>query len=108
MAEPIEAVEMDEGVTAKASKKHAWSPEEDALLSHTVVTQGDTKQWTKVAEHLPGRSGRQCRERWFMQLCPGVKHGEWVGGACESSGVSGVSESSDCESDTCLLCCFCP
>merc|ERR1712072_1686521 len=28
--------------------------------------------------HLPGRMGKQCRERWFNHLCPDVKKGCWT------------------------------
>ena len=30
-----------------------------------------------IAAQLPGRIGKQCRERWFNHLAPEVKKGEW-------------------------------
>ena len=27
--------------------------------------------------HLPGRMGKQCRERWHNHLKPDIKRGEW-------------------------------
>lgn len=30
-----------------------------------------------VASRLPGRIGKQCRERWFNHLDPSIKKGEW-------------------------------
>jgi hypothetical protein len=27
---------------------------------------------------LPGRIGKQCRERWFNHLDPSIKKGEWT------------------------------
>lgn len=58
-------------------KKHAWTPEEDAILQR-IVSQEGAKSWTKVAAHLPHRMGRQCRERWFNHLAPEVKKGYWT------------------------------
>lgn len=65
-----------EGELAKGSKKNAWTPEEDAMLIRVISEQGHG-HWTKVADHLPGRAGRQCRERWFNHLAPTVKKGDW-------------------------------
>ena len=48
-------------------KKGLWQPEEDALLAKLVLENGP-KGWTKIAQQLPGRIGKQCRERWHNQL----------------------------------------
>jgi hypothetical protein len=37
----------------------------------------DKIKWSMVAEKLPGRIGKQCRERWFNHLDPGIKKGDW-------------------------------
>lgn len=34
-------------------------------------------KWSVVASRLPGRIGKQCRERWFNHLDPSIKKGEW-------------------------------
>ena len=34
-------------------------------------------QWSAIASKLPGRIGKQCRERWFNHLDPAIKKGEW-------------------------------
>ncbi|CAM9137546.1 unnamed protein product, partial [Discosporangium mesarthrocarpum] len=34
-------------------------------------------KWREVAELLPGRIGKQCRERWFNHLDPAVKKSKW-------------------------------
>ena len=44
-------------------KKRPWSDEEDNLVIHLVEKYGPQK-WTFIAEHLPGRIGKQCRERF--------------------------------------------
>jgi len=58
------------------SKKNAWTAEEDATLARVIAEFGHG-HWTKVAAWLPGRMGRQCRERWFNHLAPEVKKGDW-------------------------------
>ena len=67
----------EEGGRSGGGKKNAWTKEEDTILMRVVATEG-AGHWTKVAEHLPGRMGRQCRERWFNHLAPDVKKGDWT------------------------------
>jgi len=34
--------------------------------------------WTSIANHLKGRTNRQCRDRWFYHLRPDLKKkGDW-------------------------------
>ena len=35
------------------------------------------KDWTMIASHLPGRIGKQCRERWHHHLNPDVVKKKW-------------------------------
>ncbi len=42
--------------------KGGWSEEEDRRLTELVAQLG-TKAWAKIADRLPGRLGKQCRER---------------------------------------------
>lgn len=37
-----------------------------------------TRSWTLVASHLPGRTGKQCRERWHNQLDDGIRKDAWT------------------------------
>jgi len=67
----------EEGGRSGGGKKNAWTKEEDAILTRVVATEG-AGHWTKVAVHLPGRMGRQCRERWFNHLAPDVRKGDWT------------------------------
>lgn len=57
-------------------RKTKWSPEEDELLMTSVKTHG-TSNWTLVANAVPGRSGKQCRERWTNQLSPSLNKDNW-------------------------------
>ena len=43
-----------------------WTDEEDAKLATAVELHG--ARWSTIAEHVPGRTGKQCRERWKNQV----------------------------------------
>jgi len=55
----------------------AWSKEEDDLLAR-IVKKGGPRNWTRVAMNLPGRIGKQCRERWHHHLNPEVVKKRWT------------------------------
>lgn len=50
--------------------------QEDALVIHLVKVHGP-KKWSAIAQQLPGRIGKQCRERWHNHLNPDIKKGPW-------------------------------
>jgi len=56
--------------------KGPWSVEEDNIILEQVRVHG-TSNWTTVAAALPGRNGKQCRERYINHLDPNVKKGPW-------------------------------
>ena len=37
-----------------------------------------TIKWSEIAAHLPGRLGKQARERWFNHLDPTLKKDAWT------------------------------
>eukprot|EP01083_Nonionella_stella_P055980 147631_1 len=49
--------------------KGPWSPDEDRYVIELVQKYGP-KKWSLIARHLPGRIGKQCRERWHNHLNP--------------------------------------
>ena len=55
----------------------AWHEHEDILLCNTVDQLGSNK-WTSIAEHMPGRTGKQCRERWHNHLSPTISKNQWT------------------------------
>ena len=57
--------------------KNLWSPTEDQILETEVMKLGE-KAWSEIAAKLPGRVGKQCRDRWRNHLCPEVKKGSWT------------------------------
>jgi hypothetical protein len=36
------------------------------------------RQWSKISEYLPGRIGKQCRERWHNHINPEVRKTAWT------------------------------
>ena len=56
--------------------KGSWTPEEDQILRDKRGLYG--RKWAKIAAHLPGRQGKQCRERFVNHLDPNLKKGEWT------------------------------
>jgi hypothetical protein len=57
--------------------KRKFSYVEDALL-RDVISRGICSDWCEVARELPGRTARQCRERWTNYLNPIIDHSAWT------------------------------
>jgi hypothetical protein len=57
--------------------KGPWTPEEDAKVVMLVQRLGP-KKWSAIAAHLPGRIGKQCRERWHNHLNPHITKSPWT------------------------------
>ena len=47
--------------------KCPWTKEDDIKVGELVEQYG-TKSWSALAAHLPGRTGKQIRERWHNQV----------------------------------------
>eukprot|EP00826_Nyctotherus_ovalis_P024052 TRINITY_DN1855_c0_g5_i1.p1 TRINITY_DN1855_c0_g5~~TRINITY_DN1855_c0_g5_i1.p1 ORF type:complete len:218 (+),score=43.40 TRINITY_DN1855_c0_g5_i1:594-1247(+) len=43
-----------------------------------MVTRLGPKNWSQIALALPGRIGKQCRERWHNHLNPSIKRERWT------------------------------
>ncbi|XP_022735616.1 transcription factor MYB98-like [Durio zibethinus] len=56
--------------------KGQWLIEEDRLLIQLVEQYG-VRKWSHIAQMLPGRIGKQCRERWHNHLRPDIKKDTW-------------------------------
>lgn len=56
--------------------KGAFTEEEDNLV-RKYVEQFGPRRWQKITEFVPGRSAKQCRERWFNHLDPSVIDKDW-------------------------------
>ena len=60
-------------------------------------------KWSVIAAQLPGRIGKQCRERWFNHLDPDIKKGDWTpdeDAVAGAEGLLGVAPHVDSETDT--------
>lgn len=58
-------------------KKAKWTAEEDNLLRMLVKKEG-TNNWSLIAQSIPDRTGKQCRERWLNQLRPELTKNNWT------------------------------
>ncbi|XP_037460027.1 transcription factor MYB3R-4-like [Triticum dicoccoides] len=56
--------------------KGQWTPEEDRKLVK-LVEQFGLRKWSQMAQMLPARVGKQCRERWHNHLRPNIKKDTW-------------------------------
>jgi hypothetical protein len=57
--------------------KGPWTPEEDDRVRELVGRYG-LKKWSYIAQHLNGRLGKQCRERWYNHLDPSIRKDSWT------------------------------
>ncbi|CAM9754335.1 unnamed protein product [Ectocarpus sp. 6 AP-2014] len=89
---PKEEVEKRWQMVKANPVKGPWSPEEDSLLK-VLVDEYGRKKWSLIATQFPGRSGKQCRERWLNHLDTRVKKSAWTGAEdvklCEAQGRLG-------------------
>lgn len=60
----------------KGFTKGTWKPDEDKQLISLVSNFGP-QNWTRIAEFIPHRSGKQCRERWHNHLNPNINKQKW-------------------------------
>ncbi|KAG7387610.1 hypothetical protein PHYPSEUDO_013860 [Phytophthora pseudosyringae] len=54
-----------------------WTEKEDLMMLKLVQKYG-TRHWTVIGTKLPGRNGKQCRERWHNQLDPAIRKEPWT------------------------------
>jgi hypothetical protein len=58
------------------SVKGTWTDEEDTILL-SIVNKHGPKRWKFIASQIPGRNGKQCRERYLNHLDPSIKKSSW-------------------------------
>lgn len=58
------------------TSRRKFTEEEDKTLRSLVETFGN-KNWEFIAMYMPGRTGRQCRDRYRNYLVPGLFNGQW-------------------------------
>lgn len=57
-------------------RKTRWTDEEDKYLREAVDLHGE-KAWKNVALMVPGRTPKQCRERWIAKVNPEIRSCAW-------------------------------
>jgi hypothetical protein len=57
--------------------KAKWSADEDQVLLGLIQERG-AHHWNQIAESVPGRTGKQCRERWLSKLSPDCTAVSWT------------------------------
>ncbi|XP_018493372.1 transcription factor MYB3R-3 isoform X2 [Raphanus sativus] len=57
--------------------KGPWTQQEDETIVELVKRYGPAK-WAMISDSLPGRIGKQCRERWYNHLNPGINKEAWT------------------------------
>ncbi len=62
-------------VDANLNKKGTWTSGEDERLVTLYKTKD--RNWGEIAGIIPGRSAKQCRERWCYNLDPAINKTPW-------------------------------
>lgn len=57
-------------------RKGQWTDHEDAIVMEAVSTSSEQPftRWSDLAQRLPGRVGKQIRDRWVNHLNPSINH----------------------------------
>jgi len=72
------SVDSDDAATdGTTMRKGPWLATEDEKLLQLVEKYG-AHDWSFIAEHIHGRVGKQCRERYFNHLAPDVRKEAWT------------------------------
>jgi len=73
---PLRTLWQPASVKALADSVVKNHEQEDEKVTAAVAKWG-TKQWARIAAELPGRRGKQCRERWHNHLDPDISKESW-------------------------------
>lgn len=68
----------DESSQKRTRSVNRWSKEEHEMLKKWVHKYGTERKWSAISSLIPGRTGKQCRERWMNHLRPDIKKGSWT------------------------------
>ncbi|KAL4787111.1 Homeodomain-like protein [Aspergillus varians] len=68
-----------------AEPRRRWTATEDALLWDLYQVQEKTPtgkcqkiNWNEIARHIPGRSNKDCRKRYYNRFTGGLRKGSWT------------------------------
>lgn len=80
MHTPTSDANLDDGPNSSSKRKSGpktWTKEEDAILLSMVQNMRMPMKWSIVAQSMPDRTGKQCRERYVNHLNPRLKSADW-------------------------------
>ena len=69
--------EQTKGRQRPLSKKNKFTREEDEKLK-SLIEEFGTQEWAKIAALIPGRTSRQCRDRWSNYIDPKISTKPWT------------------------------
>ncbi|KIY71166.1 hypothetical protein CYLTODRAFT_419022 [Cylindrobasidium torrendii FP15055 ss-10] len=77
MSDPLSAMSMQ-----GSRERRAWTIAEDEALRQAVeLEDGDNpapSKWFAISKHVPGRTNKDCRKRWFAKMASDVTKGGWA------------------------------
>ena len=65
-----------EGLSEKSTLRIRFTPEEDERLKE-LVKDAENNRWEKIAQKMPGRTARQCRDRYNNYLFKEISTEPW-------------------------------
>jgi myb proto-oncogene protein len=73
---------LDPSIASTAGRTGKWTAVEDSKLKHVVQKHGD-KDWVTISALVPGRTRKQCWQRWEIALNPSIdraneRTGKWT------------------------------
>jgi hypothetical protein len=73
---------LDPSIASTAGRTGKWTPDEDCKLMDAVQTHG-ANNWGAITALVPGRTRKQCNERWKNSLVPSFdrangRTGKWA------------------------------
>jgi hypothetical protein len=73
---------LDPSIALTAGRDGKWTSDEDRKLKNAVQTLGD-KDWDAISALVPGRTRKQCNQRWHNVLDPSIglakeRTGKWA------------------------------
>ncbi|KAJ7157549.1 Homeodomain-like protein [Mycena crocata] len=61
-------------------ERRQWTAQEDELLKLAVEEPGNPapSKWHAIAQHVPNRTNKDCRKRWYAKMSSDVVKGGWA------------------------------
>ncbi|KAH0584876.1 hypothetical protein H2248_008154 [Termitomyces sp. 'cryptogamus'] len=63
-------------------ERRSWTAKEDQLLRDAVAKEDpdnpNPSKWHAIAKHVPNRTNKDCRKRWFAKMASDVVKGGWA------------------------------